>query len=81
MGEESQGGDGVNMDLVGRGMNGVLQIHTVPKRRGFPCLPGLWPSRPEEKGGRAGALESINSAVAALIVLGVNDTWSRGCLF
>lgn len=78
MGEESQGGDGVNIDLAGRGTNGVLQIHTVPKRRGFSCLPELWPSRPEEE---AGSLESINSAVAALIVLEVNDTWSQGCLF
>ena len=81
MDEESQGGGDVKMDLVGRGTNGVLQIHTVPQRRGFPCLPGLWPSRPEEESGRVRSLESINSAVAALIVLGVNDTWSQGCLF
>lgn len=74
----NRGGDDVKRDLVGKG---VLQIHTVPKGKAFPCLPGLWPSRPEEEGGRIGSLESINSAVAALVVLGVNDTWSRSCLF
>lgn len=35
MGEESQGGDGVSMDLMGKGTNAVLQIHTVPKEEAF----------------------------------------------
>lgn len=72
-GEENQAGGDVKRDLVEKGAKpaGIKyfpsRFSQCPKERTFPVHPELWPSRPEEKGGRVGSLESINSA--ALLVL------------
>lgn len=74
-GEENRAGDDVKRDLVEKGVthSGIKNFSSIfsqcPKERTFPVHPGLRPSRPEEKDGKVGSLESINAAVAALLVL------------